>query len=360
MDEAALHRRPLLIYGAGTTGKLVFRVLSEAGYVVDAFLDAAAKPNASWQGIPVYHPNDPCLSNEQRGRAHVVLCVFNAFAELAPIVGNLRQLGFKSITTYLDFHPSFARELGDCYWLTSRSFYAAQRQQCQAANELWSDETSRTLYLAILRLRLLGDHAVLPVPDTKDQYFPADLPGYRQPLRFIDCGAYHGDTLEQVLAHGLALAAVAAFEPDDGNFVALSRYAVAHRDTLPKDVFLFPCGVDGTARKVRFSSGQGYSSRLDSAGDTLIQCAAIDEALPGFAPTFIKMDIEGAELGALWGARRTIIEHQPALAISLYHQPAHLWQLPLLVANWYGNRATYHLRSHGCNGFELVLYVRPT
>jgi hypothetical protein len=100
------------------------------------------------------------------------------------------------------------------------------------------------------------------------------------------------------------------------------------------------------------------ASRVDSTGDTLIQCAAIDEALPGFSPNFIKMDVEGAELSALWGARRTILEHRPALAISLYHTAAHLWQLPLLAASWYGNGAKYYLRSHGCNGFELVFYVR--
>jgi len=37
---------------------------------------------------------------------------------------------------------------------------------------------------------------------------------------------------------------------------------------------------------------------------------------------FIKMDIEGAELPALRGSVRTIREHQPDLAIAVYH-PRH-------------------------------------
>jgi FkbM family methyltransferase len=248
--------------------------------------------------------------------------------------------------------------LGDRYWLTERAFYSTVQNECEAAYELLSDQTSRNLFVAILRLRLLGDCSTLPKPQTENQYFPLDLPAYEQPLRFIDCGAYQGDCIEQILSRNLELEAVAAFEPDDANYVKLTQFVTVHRSALPNKVYLFPCGVDGTARKVRFSSGQGVASRVDNTGDTLIQCAAIDEALPGFSPNFIKMDIEGAELSALWGARRTILEHRPALAVSLYHKPAHLWQLPLLVANWYGNQAKYYLRSHGCNGFELVLYVR--
>ena len=38
---------------------------------------------------------------------------------------------------------------------------------------------------------------------------------------------------------------------------------------------------------------------------------------------FIKMDIEGAEPKALIGAERTIREHRPQLAISVYHDLKH-------------------------------------
>lgn len=82
----------------------------------------------------------------------------------------------------------------------------------------------------------------------------------------------------------------------------------------------------------------------------------MDEALPGFAPSFIKMDIEGAEARALDGARRTIARHRPRLAISAYHQPGDLWNLLRQIRSWdLGYR--FHLRGHSFNGFDTVLYA---
>lgn len=46
---------------------------------------------------------------------------------------------------------------------------------------------------------------------------------------------------------------------------------------------------------------------------------------------FIKMDIEGSEAAALQGAAQTLARHRPRLAISAYHMPADLWELPALI-----------------------------
>ena len=72
----------------------------------------------------------------------------------------------------------------------------------------------------------------------------------------------------------------------------------------------------------------------------------------------IKMDIEGSEYDALLGGIKIIHDIRPGLAISVYHKPSDLWELPLLIDSWNLGYDLY-LRSHQYNGFYVVLYAIP-
>ncbi len=43
------------------------------------------------------------------------------------------------------------------------------------------------------------------------------------------------------------------------------------------------------------------------------------------------MDIEGSEYEALLGLKNKIKKYKPKLAISVYHNNDHLWQIPKLI-----------------------------
>jgi FkbM family methyltransferase len=350
---------PVLIYGAGNVGKDVFSILTRRGISVAGFLDRQAQPGAAWSGVPIHTPDDPKLSAAQRQRAHVVIGIFNAFVEIPPIVALLKKLGYGRVTNFLELHDQFAEELGDRFWLTARPYYCSQEQPVMAGYELWSDEVSRDLYAKTLKFRCSLDYDVLPAPERDNQYFVKDLPPWPAPLRFVDCGAFDGDTLRHLAAAQIPVAAIAAFEPDPANFAKLAQFVRTNAAAMPDQVCLFPCGVGSATTQVRFSSGQGTGSHASVNGDTVIQCVSLDEALPIFRPNLIKMDIEGAEYDALRGARQLIAEHRPALAICLYHSPDHLWQIPLLVRQLTNGGGKYYLRSHSLNGWELVFYWLP-
>jgi hypothetical protein len=108
---------------------------------------------------------------------------------------------------------------------------------------------------------------------------------------------------------------------------------------------------------MRFSSGLGEGGHFSEKGQDAIATVAIDDLLGGHAVDFIKLDIEGAEAQALRGAARTLAAHRPTLALSCYHKPEDLWQLPDLIEELVPGGYQFHLRQHAFNSLELVLYA---
>lgn len=319
-------------------------------------MDAKPLPFSEIEGVPVLRPDDRCFSAEKRRETTVIVTIFNAYVDMPSLHARLAELGWTRVVTFMAFYEAFAGELGNRYWLTSREYYQPLLAQVDAVRALWADDKSREVFDGIMRFRLSGDYEALQHADVNSQYFPSDLPKWNTPLRLVDCGAYDGDTLRQVRGLSLPLEAYAGFEPDINNFNKLSSEVRSACAAAAEQTSLWPCGAWSHACQLRFSSGRGSGSAVNADGDTVIQCVAIDEALPAFSPTLIKMDIEGAEFPALLGAVRTIKAHRPGLAICLYHEPAHLWQIPLLIASW-GLDYRFYLRCHCHNGFELVLYA---
>lgn len=72
---------------------------------------------------------------------------------------------------------------------------------------------------------------------------------------------------------------------------------------------------------------------------------------------FIKMDIEGSEAAALLGARQTIAKFKPKLAISLYHKPSDIFEIPLLINHLFPFYDQFYLDHYSIHQWETVLYV---
>ena len=84
----------------------------------------------------------------------------------------------------------------------------------------------------------------------------------------------------------------------------------------------------------------------------------LDQVAAGERPTFIKLDVEGDELAALRGGRRTLEESQPVVAVCVYHRPEDLWSIPLFLHEALPAHSLF-LRAHAWDGFELVAYAIP-
>ena len=349
---------PIFIYGTGTFAQDVHRILVDNGLPVYGFLDHMEREYPTLNGISIYTPEKAARLKGNTSQAVIVLGIHNYQANLPKIIERLSGLGFRKILSAVDLYDFFGQTLGVRYWLTSRDYYFSLQPILQELDTLWADNTSKALFRSVMEFRLTGDSAKLPSPDLINPYHPKDLPSWKTPLRFVDCGAFEGDTLSDFIENRIKIEATVAFEPDLKNFIKLTRFVASHEQHLP-DATLFPCGVYSSTKQLTFETGQGMASNISSRGTAVIQCVALDDAILTFAPNLIKMDIEGAEYDALLGARQIISTYTPGLAISLYHRPEHLWQLPMLVESLAPSKYKFYMCSHALNDFELVLYAIP-
>lgn len=347
-----LRGKDIVIYGAGNCGRRVAQRAREAGLRPVAFIDARAKSLGKVDSVPCLSISDdevPALAGDAMP---VVIGIFNHATNLAPIRGELLKAGFQRIVTYPEFHEQF--EQRDNFWLTRRSYYFEEQEAVLAGYDLFDDELSRQIYYDSIAYRL-GAESSLQTPDLEHQYLPHDLPPPCLPMRLIDGGAFTGDTLIQFRQHGVIFEAVAAFEPDASNHAKLVETVRRCSDSLGA-VQVFRSALGERTETATFSSGASSGSALDSTGSATIQVVALDEALRDFAPTFIKLDIEGAEPAALRGAQELIREYRPRLAICAYHKPDHLWSIAQVIHHL---EPSYRLalRYHQWNGFDLVVYA---
>lgn len=344
--ERAFQHADWVVYGAGNAGRAWAAALQSQGKRVHAFMDRNAD-GRSVDGLPAY-PVAAC-PDSLRQRCAVLLTLHNPGVDVASVRRSVQEAGFSAVwllQDVIDALPQLAH-----FWLAPASESLTHVDALTAAYGLLADDASRALFVALLDQRLNGRAEALPLPDPVHQYVPPDLPPPPQPLRYIDCGAYTGDTILSFRQLGYRFKHVAAFEPDPTHYPSLARTLASEQAAL------FPCGAWHERAQLHFTTSDA-ASHISDTGNTTIQVVALDEALPNFAPNFIKMDIEGAEASALLGAQAMIQHHRPRLAISAYHRPRDMWELLLQIHAWELGYSFY-LRSHACNGFDTVLYALP-
>ena len=222
---------------------------------------------------------------------------------------------------------------------------------------LQHDKKSVDVFDAKIGSSYFGRHITLEMLHEDAQYFPSEIISLHKHDVFVDCGAYDGQTTLDFIRRAGNYGHIYVFEPDPLQFeltkMKLSFERVEHCDVYNK-------GVHSNESKLRFMSNDVGSSRIKEDGDVVISVTSIDAMLYGKPahPTFIKMDIEGAELDALKGAQKIIERDRPKLAISVYHGNVHIWEIPYWIKTNYPDYKIY-IRQH-LNVKETVCYAVGT
>ena len=355
--QKAFSGRKIIVYGAGESFHYFKEVvMRQYGYLPSLVLDRKFAPGDSFEGVPACSPGDYRPAADEADNAVVVICLGKQ-GYYDDVLRTLQQMGFRHIIALMDIYeihnpfnlPKELEESGFQYFLD-------QRERIESCLELMADAASDEVYLSSLQTHLQRKPVAIPMSARQEQYTPGGISLSKGYARFIYCGVSVGE-LASVCERVGKLDELACFEPDPNQFSLTADYLAEYHDRIARRVTILPCAVSSGEAIQPFSySDTSFGSRILAGGASRVQSVSLDRVLPGFHPTFISMDIEGAELDALKGAEKTIVADRPDLAICLYHSPSHLWEIPLYL-HGLGLGYRFYLRNYTSLTGETVLYA---
>lgn len=190
----------------------------------------------------------------------------------------------------------------------------------------------------------------------KNQYFDLEELPHKDGEIFIDGGSLDFSTsLDFIKWCNNNFEKIYVFEPDNKN---MENCKLAARKYDCSKIEFINFGTWSKKTTLKFMNGWDGCSHISDEGTSVIEVISIDEVLNGKPCTFIKLDIEGAELETLKGAVKTIKQHRPKMAISIYHKPEDIVEIPAFLMENFPNY-NYYIRHYCLRPCETILYAIP-
>jgi FkbM family methyltransferase len=341
----AASRPYVAFYGCGAIlGSIVETWRDAVGRRIDFCSDSdPAKWGQTFAGIPCIAPS------ELAARQHETT-VFVTIGDYTPVVQQLQSAGFSSV------HLLYKYDLASAAYLETTNPEDVATN-LESVRGMLADAQSVRVFDAIVD-RVLDPAAPLEVMAEVfegNQYFPDGLITLGPTEVFVDAGAYTGDTLADFLQRTTGcFEAVHCFELDQTNFALLRDMASVRPEA--SRITLHPVGLWQEAMEVSYSTEKSQST----IGKGLARGSVVrlDDVIGVADVSLLKMDIEGAELQALEGASRTIQTCRPKMAICVYHDFRHLWEVPMLLKRLVPDYRIF-FRHHTRLEYETVCYAIP-
>lgn len=366
VEELKTTNQPVVIFGTGNYAKYMSKAFASVGIPISGYAvdEKYYKPNQKFLGLPIL--NFDAIVDEEPEK-YIFLLGLQACQRVYDFVEDSR------IKKYVIFH-----DIGLKACEVNYDFILQNQDKFFETYELLSDDLSKNTMIAYLK-----GHITFNPLYQKDFY--VNEKSYFNSLvkpvlekksgGYVDCGAgpYYGDMISQYIEFVDGnYEKIFAFEPCVNPFNELKKIV---EEKGYKNVELFNCGVSDKNGTMIFQTDKITDAVFSWSTDIIrdenmvknfrgedisLPVRTIDDTVGDFPIHFIKMDIEGSELAALNGAKKTLKNSQPALAICAYHKKEDLITLPQFLKNFYPN-AKFYLRKEieACTLFDLVLYVIP-
>ncbi len=352
--------QPLILYGAGSLGRMAKEYLNYIGIPFQYVVDASPSVHSNdrfWNGISVVGPED--VSETDKKYSLLAVCI--STVPYTPVYHSLTAQGWKNIVPFYDLTELFKYQhpLGNGWFVASLN----EKENDAIGNVLnrWDDEISRAHHLQFLAWRFLRQEWVFtdaPITTNNRYFIPEILSLLHDHESFMDIGAYHGEVSIKFseIVHG-KFREVVAIEPDSHNIAILKKnFSKTLSYNQKSRTMVFDHVIAQQSEANSFIEKLGYASQISSLGKKSVQLTAIDSM--EVTPSFIKLHVEGGELAALKGCVSTLLSNRPIIATAGYHNRLGLWELPQWLMDSLPDYR-FLFRLHGWCGTGMVIYAIP-
>lgn len=336
-------KKPVILFGAGGTGEFYLANLKKYNIQAPVFFcdNDSNKWNTTVGGIKVISFSE---LKERYFESYIIITSMY-YKEL------IEQLKESNLVENLVGDIAYARITAT--FLNYYNTIQSNIQKFETVYEMLADEYSKKIFYDRINCCITSStDYLIPLKSKDSQYFEKDIITLSKEEVFIDGGAYIGDTVDEILIQTKGeFEEIYSFEPETSKHKEFEfKFKSDPRIKLVRK------GLWDKEEVLKFNAQNTLGSGLDENGNIEVPVTSIDYTLNGQKATYIKMDIEGAELEGLEGAKNTILNNRPKLAICVYHKPLDIVDIPIYIKNLIPDYKIY-LRHYSDHAYETVCYA---
>lgn len=312
--------KPIVLYGMGNGADKIINVLDSKNISFQGvFASDGFVRNKEFHGHKISSYNE---LKEKFGDMIVLLCFGSQRDE---VIANVKRISEEQ-ELFAPEVPVFGGGLFDM------EFVKANAKDFEWVYERLADKKSRKTFENIINYKLSGRLSYLFECEVSlDEPYESFLK-FTTSEKFLDLGAYTGDTVKDFIQRTKGYSDITALEPDFKTFKKLIKNTEEY-----ENINCINKAISDACKKGFFAMNSGRNSAVSDKGRET-DFISVDSLERKF--TFIKMDVEGEEISAINGALNTITSQKPKMQIAAYHRTDDLLSIPKAV---FSKREDYKL-----------------
>ena len=302
--------KPIVLYGMGNGADKIINILEFFGIEYKGvFASDGFVRNKLFHGHKISSYNE---LKSKYGDMIVLLCFGSS---LQDVIQNIKRIANEQ-----ELYAPEVPVIGD--GLFTEEYYNLHKSEFDFVRSKLADDLSVKTFDNILKYKLSGKiDYLLECEVNENEPYQTFLELKNE--TFIDLGAYNGDTAIDFANRCPNYKQITAIEPDIKTFKKLQN-----NTSDLKNIELINACISSRCGMVPFSAKGGRNSSIGDGGD-MLKSITVDSL--NTEATFIKMDVEGEEVGAIEGAKETILKQKPKMLISAYHRADDFIKIPQAV-----------------------------